>query len=86
MVTQLSLNELLAGLEANKGLLRQKLVLAMIDEGLFRQEGGEIRFAGDRMRPDQLMRIVIDCYAEVLTSVYEDQPPQTPQLRPAPDA
>ncbi len=74
MATQLSLNELLAGLEAKKGDLRQKLVLAMIDEGLFRQAGGsgEIRFAGDRMRPEQLMRIVMDCYAGVLARVYDD--------------
>ncbi len=84
MATQLSLNELLAGLEVKKGALRQKLVLAMIDEGLFRQDGSEIRFAGDRMRPDQMMRIVIDCYAEVLTSVYDDAP-EPRQLPPVID-
>ena len=86
MATQLSLNELLAGLEAKTGVLRQKLVLAMIDEGMFRQDGGsgEIRFAGDRMRPEQMMRIVMDCYAAVLVSVYDDAP-ESRELPPATD-
>ena len=79
MATQLSLNDLMAGIDANRGLLRQKLVLAMIDEGLFRQEGGDIRFAGERMRPQQVMRIVMDCYEDLLARVYDDaQPPQLP--------
>ena len=82
MATQLSLSDLMVGIGANRGVLRQKLVLAMIDEGLFRQDGSEIRFAGDRMRPDQLMRIVMDCYEDLLASVYDDAP-QPPQLPPA---
>ena len=82
MATQLSLQDLMAGIASNRGVLRQKLVLAMIDEGLFRQEGGDIRFAGERMRPEQLMRIVTDCYEDLLSRVY-DESPQPPQLPPA---
>ncbi len=76
---QLSYEELTAILQRNRETVGRRLVMALIEEGLFREvnNNGEVTFfVSQHARPEQLTRIIIDSLIEMLALAYDTEAPQ----------
>ncbi len=74
---QLTFRQVLEAIQAQRETVGRRIVVAMVEEGLFRQlDNGDVVFVAGRATPRQMTRLILDCFVEALALAYQEEPPR----------